>query len=201
MASTFPRWNNDTTPAFVYYLSDILAKKYNIKILAPHYFKAKKYQKMGNLSVYRFRYFFPEKYQRLCYDGGVLPNIRRSFLARIQVPIFLLAEFFSARKLIKKEKIDLVHAHWILPQGIVWALVKKFYGTDLIITAHEGDIFPLKNKIFRIMAKFALNSCDFCTVNSNATKKAVLSVSKDIKNIAIVPMGVDSNLFSSKNLL
>ena len=196
VASTFPRWKKDTTPGFVYDLSKLLAKHYNLIVLVPHYYKSKKIERMDNLEIYRFPYFYPEKYQKLCYEGGILPNIKKSLLAKIQIPFLLISEFFSMRRLIKKEKIQMIHAHWIIPQGFLGAIFKKIYALPLIVTVHAGDIFPLKNKILKQFAKFALENCDCCTVNSSATKKAVLGITNNIRNIKIIPMGVDLSLFN-----
>lgn len=196
VASTFPRWQHDTTPGFVFDLTNLLAKKFSMRVLVPHYHKAKKYEKIGNVVISRFQYFYPAKYQRLCYNGGILPNIKKSFLAKIQVPFFLLSEFFHIKKILKKEKISTIHAHWILPQGFLGVVFKKIYKIPLIITVHAGDIFPLNNRFLKKIAKFSLDNCDYCTVNSTATKKAVLEISNRIRDIRIIPMGVDLRLFN-----
>ena len=84
IATTFPRWKNDIEPNFIYNLSNMLAKKkHKVVVLAPHHFKAKKYEIMDNIKVYRFPYFYPYKLQRLCYEGGILENIKNSLLAKI----------------------------------------------------------------------------------------------------------------------
>lgn len=200
ITTTFPRWVNDSTPAFVFDLSKRLAKKYNLVVLAPHHYKAKKFEIIDGLRIYRFPYFLPEKYQKLCYDGGILPNIKKSFLAKIQVPFFLLSEYFSIKKIMGKEKIDLVHAHWIFPNGFLAALLKKKYGVPLIVTVHGSDIFALKNFIFRLIQKITLKNCDMCTVNSSATETEVLKRFPEFKNkIVKIPMGVDLEKFRKKN--
>jgi len=104
IASTFPRWENDTTPRFVYDLSNILASKYDMTVLAPHYKGALKKEKLGRVDVRRFAYFKPESLQKLCYDGGIIPNMKSGFLAKMQMPLLIITEFFAASKIIKKEK-------------------------------------------------------------------------------------------------
>src|SRR3989338_9135663 len=93
-ATTFPRWKNDTEPAFVYELSRRLAKKgHDITVLAPHHKGAKKFEIMDGMKVYRFQYFWPSSLEKLCYDGGILPNLRKYIIAKIEVPFLLLTEF------------------------------------------------------------------------------------------------------------
>lgn len=194
-ATTFPRWKKDTEPEFVFLLSKLLAKHHDISVLVPHHFRAKSFEYMDKLKVYRFTYFYPAKFQRLCYDGGIRPNIKKSWLARIQVLTMPISFLLSTIKLVKKNKINIIHAHWIIPEGFIAFVVKKIFKIPYIITAHAGDIFPLRQSFLRFFAKMALENCDLCTVNSNATKKAVLKVAK-IKNIKLVPMGVDLRSFN-----
>ena len=195
-ATTFPRWKNDTEPGFVFTLSNMLAKKgFNVVVLVPHCYNAKKFEIMGNLRVYRFSYFYPASLQKLCYEGGILENLKKSFLAKIQVPFLLISEYFNVLRVIKKEKIDFIHAHWILPQGFLAAIIKKFYKIPYIATAHAGDIFPIKKGVLKNFAKSAIDNASQITANSNFTKNSILKISSS--KISIIPMGVDFKDFNS----
>lgn len=198
-ATTFPRWKNDTEPNFVFVLSKLLAG-YGHKVVAlvPHHYKAKKYEVMGDVKIYRFPYFLPYKLQKLCYEGGIFGNIKRYRIALFQLPLLFFFEFFNMIKMIKKEKIDIVHAHWIIPQGFLAYLCKKLFGIPYIVTAHAGDVFPLKSSFFRFFSSLTIKNSDYCTANSTFTKRELQKISRK-KDIKIIPMGVDSNLFTQKN--
>ncbi len=196
IASTFPRWENDSTPRFVYDLSNRLASEYDITVLAPHDKGALKKEKLGNVYVRRFTYFKPESMQKLCYDGGIIPNMKNSFLAKMQMPLLMITEFFAASGIIKKEKISLIHAHWILPQGLVGVFLKKLFKVPLLVTIHGSDLFPLKNMVFKNLQKFVVENADFITVNTEATKNELLGRFPECKpKIKIIPMGVNSDFF------
>ena len=198
-ATTFPRWRNDTEPNFVFVLGRLLAAHgHNVVALAPHFYGSRKFEIMGNIKVYRFSYFFPYKLQKLCYEGGVLENLKRHKLAALQLPLLFSFEIFNIIRLIKKEKIDVIHAHWILPQGFLAYLCKKLYGIPYIATAHAGDIFPLKSRFLRFLSSLAIKDSDYCTANSAFTKKELSKISAK-KGIKIIPMGVDLEVFSPKN--
>src|SRR3989338_3046173 len=194
--TTFPRWNDDSTPRFVYELSEKLAAKYNVIVLAPHHKGALKKEKLGKVDVRRFAYFKPEPLQKLCYNGGIIPNMESSFLAKIQMPLLIVTEFFFASKIIKKEKISLIHAHWILPQGLVGVFLKKLFKIPLIVTIHGSDLFPLKSNLFRKLHKFVATNADFITVGSEATKNELIGrIPSSSGNVKVIPMGVDSSIF------
>ncbi|MBN4049042.1 glycosyltransferase family 4 protein [archaeon AH-315-M20] len=200
-ASTFPRWKNDSTPRFVYDLSERLAIKYKLIVLAPHHKNAEKKETMGRLDIRRFVYFKPERLQKLCYGGGIIPNMGQSFLAKIQMPLLILFEFFASYRIIKKEHIGMLHAHWILPQGFVGVILKKLSKIPLLVSVHGSDLFPLRNKLFKKLQNIVMKNADYVTVNSNATKNELIkrfpAYSSKIK---IIPMGVDINLFKKRKI-
>lgn len=184
-------------PAFVYGLCrQLAAKEVEVVVLAPHHPGAAKFEVVDGMRVYRFRYFLPASLERLCYDGGILANVKKSFLARLQLPLLVKMELFALWSVARKEKPDIIHAHWILPQGFTAAIVSKLLGIPFVVTAHAGDVFPLGNPLFRLLSRFSINSAAAVTVNSSYTKAAVAKISA-LKSISVIPMGVDLKLFSS----
>ncbi len=199
--TTFPRWKEDNTPRFVFDLSNGLARKFDINVLAPHAPNAKKLEKIGKLTINRFVYFFPKSLQKLCYDGGIVSNIKKSLLAKLQVPFLLLSEFHSMKKLIKKDKIGLVHAHWIVPQGFLARILKKKYNVPYIVTVHGSDIFGLRSSLFKKIQRNVIKDSVVCTVNSNATKNEIIRRFPELKNkLELIPMGVDTDFFRKKKV-
>ena len=201
IATTFPRWKNDTTARFVYDLSERLASDYKIIVLAPHHKGAAKSESIGKVQVRRFAYFKPESLQKLCYEGGIIPNMKKSFLAKIQMPLLILSESFASYNVIRKEQIDMVHAHWILPQGFVSVFLKKIFKIPLLVTVHGSDLFPLKSRLFKRLQHFVIRNADYVTVNSIATKKELLKRFLDYSSkVKIMPMGIDNNLFKKRKI-
>ncbi len=195
LATTFPRWKNDTEPAFVYYLSEFLAQRsFSMTVLVPHAGGAAFRERLGSLEVRRFPYFRPYQRQKLCYNGGALPNLRRYWLARFQLPLFLLAQRRAITHTIKSEPWDLVHAHWIVPQGYLATAPCRRRNIPLLLTAHAGDVFAMQHPLVRLFATHALRQAVSCTVNSNATVEAVLRLHGN-STVNLVPMGVDLGLF------
>ena len=197
--TTFPRWKNDTTPKFVYDLSRRLASRYKVIVLAPHHKGAKKREIMDTLDVRRFAYFKPEWLQKLCYGGGIIPNMKRSFLAKIQMPLLILSEFIASCRIIKKEQINMIHAHWILPQGFIGAFLKKLFRIPLLVTIHGSDLFPLKSIFFKKLQNFVVKNSNYITVNSDASKKELVKRFPPAAfKVVTIPMGVDLNLFRKR---
>jgi glycosyltransferase involved in cell wall biosynthesis len=199
IATTFPRWKNDQEPRFVYDLCQNLPKEVDIHVLAPHAPTAKEQETWEKIKITRFPYFFPRNLQKLCYEGGIIPNLKSNWLARLQLPFFLIALFIRLIKMTRGNRFDLIHCHWLIPQGFFCALLKIFRGIPYILTAHGGDVYSFKNiPCVRSLIKFTLKHSTICTVNSQATKNKVLKNRKN-SNIQVVPMGVDLDKFNPKN--
>jgi len=197
LASTFPRWKNDTKPPFVFELEKRLAKDFEIHILAPHHFGAKKEEKMEGLFIHRFQYSWPARGQKLCDDAGILPNLKENKLLYFQAVGLIVFELIAALQLCRKYKFDLIHAHWIIPQGIIAIIINKIFGIPYILTSHGGDIYGLSGKIFTHLKKAILENAKTITVVSSAIKNEVLRINPTLNSkTEVIPMGVDSKLFN-----
>jgi len=204
LTTTFPRWKQDSTPSFIYEWSKRLQEiGFEIVVLAPSHFGAKRFEIMDGMKVYRFPYFYPAKYQKLAYGGGILPSLKESNLAKIQVPLFFLSELYYALKLVRKENVDTIQSHWLIPGGLIGAICKKVYGkkhisTELAAGLAALEILPFKKEIF----KFIIRNSDRLTVLSTYIRDKLLCLEgSEIlkKKIVIIPLGIDLNLYKQNN--
>ena len=101
------------------------------------------------------------------------------------------------RKLIKKEKINIVHAHWLIPNAFIAVICRKIFKVDfkIISTIHGSDFLGFNNRIGNFFKKIALNNIDLLTVVSNALKDKVSEFGYK-SDIYVYSMGLDTNLFS-----
>lgn len=203
LTTTFPLWKDDSTPRFVYELSKRLVDEgFDTYVLAPHSQGAKKFEVLDGMKIYRFPYFFPLKYQKLVDGSGILPNLKKSSLAKIQLPFLFISQLYYSMKIIKMENIDVVHSHWIVSSGLVGAICKKVFGTKHLLTEHAAGLVALNKFPFkRPLAGFILSNCDsISVVSSYVYDKLLESVPSRMLNntkhkIEIISMGVNTNQF------
>lgn len=192
--STFPRWEGDTEPRFILDYAKALNEYYDVTVLAPSAPGAKEQETLEGVKVIRYRYFPIKKWETLCYPGAIVPRIKQKKIRVLLVPFLLLSLYFN---LINHSKnVDLVHAQWFIPQGILQSFVKKPY----IITGHGTDVTTMNKNIFKALKKRA------------ATKaKHVVTVSERLKNIirefsdipedklSIISMGCNTKSFGQQH--
>jgi len=199
LTSTFPRWEGDKEPPFVFELSKRLTDHFNVHVLAPHFPHAKYKENLANLSITRFKYFFTN-FQTLAYNGGILANLKRNMWLYFLIPFFMLGECIALYKLLKEKNIDVIHAHWIIPQGFVAVLVTYFMKQKIPIlcTSHGGDLYGLNQGFLKKLKKWVLNRSNMITVVSHAMREEVLKLGISPEKIQVISMGVDlQNTFVS----
>lgn len=197
LTSSFPRYKNDWwQQAILSIYSNMDKSKYQITVIAPSGPGAKTKENIDGILVKRFFYFYPPNLQLLTSGEGVLYTSKKNkFLGKIQIVTFVLAETFATIFTMAKNDFDVIHANWIIPQGLVAIIAKFIFRKPVIVTIHGTDIFALKKINF--LKALVLKYCDICTTNSSATYEAAYKIYPSEK-IQIVPMGVDINLFDPK---
>ncbi len=192
ITSNFPRYKNDPKPIFPYYLARELMKKgHKIYVIAPHDYKARRFENFMGIKVYRIQYFFPAKYQRLFYGSGVPYNVSTRILPFIQLPIFITLQFFIVKKLIKKINPDIIHIHWGFPQGLPLMYSKIPY----IITIYGGEVFMAKKfHLIRILDRIIKNSYKTFTLTRGLTK--VMREFGFKSKLYSIPLGFDTKIFN-----
>lgn len=198
LTSSFPRGKEDWWAQFVLNLYKNLPKdKFDITVLAPHAFGSKIKERIDGIKIIRFPYFYPFSLEKLTSGSGVLHASKKTILGKIQILTFVFAEFISVFLLLLQYRFDLIHVHWILPQGLAAAMAKYVFKIPFISTVHGSDVFSLQR--FNMLKTFVLRQSDFCTVNSKATMETVLKLYPKTK-VKLIPMGVDLTQFKRNKI-
>ena len=145
LTSTYPRWRNETEPGFVHELSRRLTDQFDVRVVGPHAPGALRHENMDGVEIRRFRYA-PVRLQTLVNDGGIVTNLKRQPWKWLLVPSFILGLFWSTWREIRRWRPDVVHAHWLIPQGLVMALLSALSSRTppYVVTSHGADLFALR---------------------------------------------------------
>lgn len=195
VTSTFPRWANDTDPPFVYELSRRLTDQFEVTVHTPHYHGAQVKEHMAGMRVHRFRYFF-SPFERLAGGQGIVPKLRRNKLYLLLLPFFLASQLCSLLLLVRREQPDVLHAHWLIPQGVLAVVVKKLFNVPVVVTAHGADVFGLRNPLCLRLKKWVVDNVDEVVTVSTALARVLADDTHSTVHPSIIPMGVDASQFS-----
>lgn len=189
--STFPRWKGDTEPRFVLDLSEALTEYFDVTALVPAAPGAENEEVMNGVKVIRYHYFPIHKWETLCYPGAIVPRIKEKKIRVLLVPFLFLSLYWHLFRLLPK--FDVVHAHWIIPQGIVQSFFMKPY----IVTSHGGDARAFNRGIMKSFKQRCLRKAKYVTVVSESLKNEVKKLFP-INNICTIPMGYRKQAFGKQ---
>ena len=190
-ASTFPRWEGDTEPSFILDLCQALSEYLDITVLVPAAPGAKAQEVIGSIKIMRYHYFPIHKCETLCYPGAIVPRIKEKKSRALLVPFLFIALFCNLRKLIPQ--FDLIHANWLIPQGIVQACFDKPY----VITGLGGDVTSLNIPIVRNLKLKCLQRAKHITVISESLNEYIQKIYPNNKT-SVISMGYDGKVFNTE---
>ncbi|HBN26798.1 MAG TPA: hypothetical protein DD405_04950 [Desulfobacteraceae bacterium] len=160
----------------------------DIKVIAPYHTGGQRKEVIDGIAIKRFRYFFPVKSQCLAYGAGIPTNIKNSFLAKTQLPFFLISFLISAVKEMKHYSI--IHCHWSIA-GLIGIFAGKLFKKKVVLMMHGAEVFVLgKNPVL----KFVLKNIDYLISNSTFTERKSLEI-YPVLNHKVISPGVDINRF------
>ena len=190
LASTYPRWRDDPEPGFVHELCRRLAAGFDVIALVPDAPGADVSGKLDGVDVIRYRYA-PRRLETLVNHGGIATNLRRSRWKWLLVPGFLIGQYLAARRLLKRRRVDVIHAHWLLPQGLIARRLQHVLGVPYLVTSHGGDLFGLRGRALNALKRGVAGSSSAMTVVSSAMRDEAVRVGLQPPRLAVLPMGVD----------
>jgi glycosyltransferase involved in cell wall biosynthesis len=197
--STLPRFEGDSTPRFVLDLALGLRDHFDITILAPASPGTALEENIQGIRILRYRYAPLRSLEKLASSGGMLPLLKSNPAWWLLVPLFLIGLFRATRRLIRNGDFVCVHCHWLVPQGIVQALVSGRARTPpFVITCHGSDVFGLNHPVVLGLKRFALRRASAVTVVSDAVEaflKQKAGAALGQEHIHVASMGVDLDRF------
>lgn len=185
----FPKYKGDYYGSFVYDEAKKLVENgIEVHVLTQHNHGIPYEEIMDGIHVHRFRWLEPKEFRALVHFKGLKDNLR--------LLTYVISLFFNLVKIIKKYKINIIHAHSVIPTGLIGVIVAKIMGCPSFITAHGMDInnFDAKS-IYGHLISFSLKHCDKAIAVSGDLAETMKSLGITKDKIVILRNAVDTNRF------
>ncbi|MDY9922280.1 glycosyltransferase [Methanobacterium sp.] len=113
---------------------------------------------------------------------------------------FFISSTFKLMGMVRRFNIDLIHAHFLIPPGLIGVCVGSLLGKKTAVTAHGSDLLiQAKNPILRRLIKFVLKRADYVLVVNQNLQEKVLELGINPDKIYITPNAVDVEKFNPQN--
>jgi len=188
LTTSFPLHQGITVGTHVFEQARHLVRRgVHVDVLAPHHSGAPWHEVTNGISVYRFRYMWPHRWQTLCYGAGIPANLRKSLWSKLQLPFLMLMLFTNTLRVARR--CDLIHAHWSL-SGLSGIVAGKILKKPVAVMFHHGNTSFQRDPLTQWIAK----KSDIVLCNSSFTMSKVIAGDFRRKSRVISP-GVDIERF------
>lgn len=170
-------------------------------VLAPHAEGLAGAWEEGGVEVATFRYA-PERWEVLGYGRTLEADERVKGRAALAAPLYAVALRRAVRHALACRRYDLVHAHWIVPNGVIAAGVCGGGAgrVPLAIGLHGSDVFLAEKPGVRRLARRALARARLLTGCSPELVDRVRALGGPAgfpaERSRVIPYGVDVHAFS-----
>lgn len=192
LASTYPRWSGDHEPGFVHELAKRLVGRFRVVAVVPSAPGALHEEILDGVEVIRYRYA-PHRLETLVNDGGIVTNLRRHLWKMFLVPTFVLGQAWQAWRVLRTRQVKVIHAHWLLPQGLIAVLLSKLSRRRIpvVVTSHGADLFALQGAVLNALKRWVALRASAVTVVSEAMRAELARIGVPVDFLEVQPMGVD----------
>ncbi len=204
ITTSYPAWNEGQNEfvrgKFVHDMAKSFAKQgIAVYVVTQHGTGTKEFERRDGVNIHRFHYFLPGC-ETLTTGSGVPENIKL-LKNKIQVPFYFFSLLLNSIKVIRRNNIEIINAHWAFPTGYIGLLLKLLTGKKLVTTLYGAELFPInagKMKLLKPLVKQALDGADLLVAISGETANAAGKISGK-NTVHIIPDGIDIDYYKTGN--
>jgi len=139
-----------------------------------------------------YRYAWPDSLHKLGYMRTMQSDLALRLEAYALSPALFACGIQATMAGARRSRPDVLHAHWLLPNGFIAAVVARRLGIPLVVSIPGSDVQVARsNPLFRGLARFALRQADLLTANSADLRDALLPLGADLRKFDMIIYGTD----------
>jgi glycosyltransferase involved in cell wall biosynthesis len=189
LTSSFPNSPDDETCGYIRDFASSLAADFNVTVLAPPDPAAVLWS-TGHFTVTRYSSLLPQSVDPLTAGADLNDLASGSLLTKLAAVISLVC--FFAQALVLALRADAICSHWMVPSGVVGAIIRRILGKPHVVVEHSGALHLLARiRGGRRVTRFIVKGSDrIVTVSLDLKRKLVALCPEASDHIDVIPMGV-----------
>lgn len=197
LTSSYPKFRGDTTAPFVESIAThIAAQDVEVHLVLPEHRELKRGALEDGVHFYPYRYAPRADWTVWGYAESLRADVQLKRGVYALAPLVLASSLRTMLALTARNKFDLVHAHWVLPNAPAAALVARRRGLPLVISLHGSDVFVAEKAApFREAARWCFARASAITACSDDLLNRALALGADESKMSLIPYGADAKIF------
>jgi glycosyltransferase involved in cell wall biosynthesis len=214
LTSSYPKYPGETTAPFIEEIAAGLVRRgHCVHVVAPYHRDIRREPIERGVHLHFFRYSPLRALNVFGYAESLQADVGLRAAAIAAAPLAVSAGMLKLLRLTKDEgrrtkgqglssfivgrsSFDLIHAHWVLPNGTPAALVARLRGLPLVVSLHGSDVYLAERAApLSLAAAATFRAAGAITACSGDLRDRALRLGARAADVAVVPYGVDARVF------
>jgi glycosyltransferase involved in cell wall biosynthesis len=201
LTSSYPRYEGDIAGTFVKSLATHVARLgHEVHVLAPDDGRPdERPADPDGVVEHRFPYAPHPRLRVMGYARTLEGDQRLRRLAYAALLPFAASAFAHLVAVATRAGCDLLHAHWVLPNGPIAAAAAVATARPLVLSLHGSDVYVAeRNRAFGLAARLAMRRAAAVTACSADLRERALRLGAAPARARVIPYGVDPARFADR---
>lgn len=155
VATSYPKYAGDTTAPFIAEIAaGVVAHGHAVRVLLPHHREFVHDAVERGVELSTFHYAPHPSLAVWGYAESLKADVGLKQSALMAAPFAIPATMWALYHHIRAFKPDIIHAHWVLPNGLPAWLLSRVCGIPLVVSMHGSDVaMAERNQLFGGLAR------------------------------------------------
>ena len=198
LTSSYPRFPGDGAAPFVQSLAETMAHSgHTVSVVAP-FDPDVQPNISSSVKVHRFRYIWPYKWHLMGHSRSLESDTHLKLGSIFLLPFFLIGAIIKLMQVTHHEKTELIHVHWVLPNGPAATIAARLRRIPFVISLHGSDIYiARKKRHFGLVARWVFSNSSAVTACSHELRSAAIDLGAP-QSTQLIAWGADPKIFTPK---
>ncbi len=195
LASSYPRFDGDVIAPFIEHITHEVAGAGNeIDMVLPFHPKFEK-KNTQNIYFHLFKYVSKPENNIWGYASSMKADVTLKKRVLFLAPKVVRRSLSLTKDIIGKNRPDLIHGHWLLPNGYIAYKLSNKFKIPYAISLHGSDVTVAERPLFKPFARRILKNASWISACSEDLRSRVIALGADPAKVTTIPYGVDVETF------
>lgn len=198
LTSSYPKWAGEGTAPFIEEIAaGLAARGHAVHMVLPFRHDLRRDAEERGVWLHPFRYAPTRRWEMWGYAAGLRGDVELKAATLAVTPLALGQSVRTLARLVRGGGFDVIHAHWLVPNGPVGAAVARACGVPLVVSMHGSDVFfAERNLVAAHAARWTSRHAAMLTACSGDLAARAVALGAPPERTVTVPYGVDDRQFA-----
>ena len=197
LTSSYPKFPGDVTAPFIEEIAaGLAARGHETHVVLPRHRDLHRGEVERGVHLHPYRYAPLRALNVWGYAESLAADVHLRGCVYAAALLALPASMMAVRRVVRRHACDLVHAHWVIPNGPPAALAAAACSRPLVISLHGSDVYlPERHRWLRGITARVFRKAAVITACSSDLARRAEALGAPADRIVVVPYGADPLLF------